>query len=55
MTHDEAKAKAKRMTALGGLHCTITRILSGSQDPIRPGDNGWDVSVSVTVETPEEN
>ena len=49
MTQTEAQAKAERLNEHVGLFCTVTRILPVSQDPIVPGDEGWDVLVSVTV------
>lgn len=49
MTKSEAQAKADRLNKHVGLFCTVTRILPVEEDPIIPGDNGWDVIVSVTV------
>lgn len=49
MTKTEAHAKAERVNRLDGFVATLTRILPVSQDPIVPGDEGWDVLVSVTV------
>jgi len=49
MTKTEAQAKAERLNENVGLFCTATRILPIEQDPIVPGDDGWDVIVSVTV------
>ena len=49
MTKTEAQAKAERLNKHVGLFSTVTRILPVDQDPIVPGDEGWDVLVSVTV------
>jgi hypothetical protein len=47
MTKDEANAKVDRLHQLPGLSARAVRILPAGQDPIRPGDNGWDVLVKV--------
>lgn len=49
MTKTEAQSKAEQLDKHVGLFCTVTRILPVEQDPIVPGDEGWDVLVSVTV------
>lgn len=49
MTQSEAHEKANRLSKHVGLWPTVTRILPSWQDPIIPGDDGWDVIVSVTV------
>lgn len=54
MTLAEASAKANRLRALGGLWACVTRILPETVDPPDPADNGWDVHVTVTVETLED-
>ena len=47
MTKDEANAKVDRLNKLPGLSARAVRILPGHQDPIKPGDNGWDVLVEA--------
>ena len=49
MTQTEAHELRERLAKHVGIHPTVTRILPVSQDPIVPGDDGWDVLVSVTV------
>ena len=49
MTKTEAHELRERLAKHVGIHPTVTRILPGWQDPIIPGDDGWDVLVAVTV------
>ena len=46
MTRAEAQAYAKKMNAHPGLRAQVERILPEAVDPIRPGDNGWDVLIT---------
>lgn len=55
MTKTEAHAKAERLNEHVGLLCTVIRILPVSQDPILPGDNGWDVHVYVSWLTVQQH
>ena len=43
----EAKEEASRINALGGVSAEPVRILPETVDPVREGDNGWDVEVTV--------
>ena len=45
MTHDEATEHAAKMNKLAGVTATVCRILPEGIDPIKPGDNGFDVEI----------
>lgn len=55
MRNDEAMALAKKINAnpngtdgkLPAVIAQVVRILPGHTDPILPGDDGWDVEVTV--------
>lgn len=47
MTNDEALAKAEKINKHLNLSAKVVRILSSELDPIKLGDSGWDVEVSV--------
>ncbi len=47
MKHENAQIVATRMNELPGISAEIVRILPATTDPIMPGDNGWDVEVTV--------
>ena len=45
MTQDEAMDLARRYNNHDHTIAKVVRILPSEQDPIVPGDNGWDVEV----------
>ena len=47
MTREEALEEANRINNLDGVKAEIVRILPASVDPIKEGDSGWDVEVTV--------
>ena len=48
MTKTEAEAEIKRLNKSPNIHAKLVRILSAKADPIRAGDNGWDVEILRT-------
>ena len=47
MKREEALEEANRINNLDGVEAEIVRILPEGVDPIKEGDNGWDVEVTV--------
>ena len=47
MTYKEAKAEAERYNTYTNYTAKVVRILPRHLDPVREGDNGWDVEVTV--------
>ena len=48
MTKTEAEAKIQRLNKIPKLHAKLVRVLPAKADPVKAGDNGWDVEVSTT-------
>jgi hypothetical protein len=45
MTENEANEYVKRLSRDPACYTQIVRILPETIDPIKPGDNGWDVKI----------
>ena len=51
MTYQEARDQAAQINKNGKLTAKIVRVLPREIDPIRKGDNGWDVEVTIAPTT----
>ena len=51
MTHTEALTKAERLNGYRDVSAKVVRILPATTDPVKAGDNGWDVEVSEQLPT----
>lgn len=53
MTKSEAESYVALMNRNPACYAQVIRILPESVDPIRPGDNGWDVKITYHYDSTE--